>query len=221
MKRFTLKSVSVIAAFFIGISVSNSCGESPGETKTENPITENPSTQELWAAIQALQSEVSGLKTVVAELETEASQHPADVAELETEMSGLKTVVVELESEVLLFKADVAELESTVSRLEDEVAALKSSNDDGGSTDSGEFLVDGLWFSRNGHVSSKTDRLFGDPDCVYEYDGYGRMKSYTYNYSSGNAIKYSYSYSDKTVIMTTTNTSNGNTTTSVAEYRYY
>lgn len=55
MKRNILKMFAVITAFFIGISINNSCGESK--------IDDGRSVQDLWNAIYALQAEVNALKT--------------------------------------------------------------------------------------------------------------------------------------------------------------
>lgn len=54
MKNSVLKLVAVIAAFLIGVSINNSCGE-PG-------VEETPSAQELWNIVRQLQSEVEELK---------------------------------------------------------------------------------------------------------------------------------------------------------------
>lgn len=35
MKRYALKSIFVIAAFFIGVSINNSCGESQADESTQ------------------------------------------------------------------------------------------------------------------------------------------------------------------------------------------
>lgn len=54
MKRNTLKLLAIVAAFFIGVSINNSCGESKNDGST--------SVQELWNAIHALQAEIKALK---------------------------------------------------------------------------------------------------------------------------------------------------------------
>lgn len=63
VKSKILKTVSVIAAFIIGISVNNSCGESDD--------TGNPSTYELWQTIHTLSAEISHLKNDIQQLRTE------------------------------------------------------------------------------------------------------------------------------------------------------
>lgn len=54
MKRNTLRLLAMVVAFFIGVSINNSCGESKNDGST--------SVQELWNAIHALQAEIETLK---------------------------------------------------------------------------------------------------------------------------------------------------------------
>lgn len=60
MKHFTLKSVLVIAVFFIGVSINNSCGESPMDEDSS-----------IYNSIRALQNEVTNLKQEIKRLDSE------------------------------------------------------------------------------------------------------------------------------------------------------
>ncbi len=61
MKHFTLKSVLVIAVFFIGVSINNSCGESP--------IDDNLSS--MYNSIRTLQNEVTNLRQEIKRFDSE------------------------------------------------------------------------------------------------------------------------------------------------------
>ncbi len=61
MKHFTLKSVLVIAVFFIGVSINNSCGESP----IDNDLSS------MYNSIRTLQNEVTNLKKEIKRLDSE------------------------------------------------------------------------------------------------------------------------------------------------------
>ena len=61
MKYFTLKSVLVIVIFFIGVSINNSCGESP--------IDDNLSS--MYNSIRTLQNEVTNLRQEIKRLDSE------------------------------------------------------------------------------------------------------------------------------------------------------
>ena len=63
MKQFTLKSVLVIALFFFGVSINNSCGESP--------IDDNLSS--MYNSIRTLQNEVTNLRQEIKRLDSEIS----------------------------------------------------------------------------------------------------------------------------------------------------
>lgn len=60
MKRFAFKFISVIAAFFIGVSINNSCGESPMDEDSS-----------IYNSIRALQNEVTNLKQEIKRLDSE------------------------------------------------------------------------------------------------------------------------------------------------------
>lgn len=61
MKHFTLKSVLVIAVFFIGVSINNSCGESP----IDNDLSS------MYNSIRTLQNEVADLRREIKRLDSE------------------------------------------------------------------------------------------------------------------------------------------------------
>ena len=143
MNRNVLKSVAVVAAFLVGVSINDSCGDSPygGDTA------------ELWSSVRSLTEEV---------------------AELRTENKDLR---------------------DEIARLKKEVADLGN----GEGNTSGEFLVDGLYFDRNGFVSSKPKKSSGDPSTEYRYDGQGRCLEQAVYYSLGTTVRLTYSYSGKNV----------------------
>lgn len=138
MKRNILKLFAIVAAFFVGVSINNSCGESKMETETHG-----------------------------------------------------------------------------------------TGNGPGGSND--EILIDGLYFNRNGNVSSKPVKItYLDSngkttvEFIYVYDNQGRVQQYTYQ-SLGIKQVNTYKYSGKKVIITTTTTHDNNpdlnsTSQSVTEY---
>lgn len=138
MKRNILKLFAIVAAFFVGVSINNSCGESKMETETHG-----------------------------------------------------------------------------------------TGNGSGGSDD--EIPIDGLYFNRNGNVSSKpvkTTHLDSNGKTTYEfiyvYDNQGRLQQLTQQSSSSKMVN-TYKYSGKKVISTTTTTFDNNpnlnsTTQIVAEY---
>lgn len=68
MKRSVLKTVAVITAFIIGISVNNSCGGSYGGT-----MSDDPEIQKLWNALNKQAAEIKQLKSQVAALQTGSS----------------------------------------------------------------------------------------------------------------------------------------------------
>lgn len=149
MKHFTLKSVLVIAVFFIGVSINNSCGESP--------IDDNLSS--MYNSIRTLQNEVTNLR-------------------------------------------------QEIKRLDSEISALKSTS--GGSqsgTACSEKYIDGLYFDRNGMVSSKINTSTNNQNKGYNkyiYDAQGRLIEIEYipQQSTGVTGKQSYEYSGKTVTYT-------------------
>lgn len=138
MKRNILKLFAIVAAFFVGVSINNSCGESKMETETHG-----------------------------------------------------------------------------------------TGNGSSGSDD--EILIDGLYFNRNGLVSSKPIKITNFDsngktiyEYIYIYDNQGRVQQYT-SQSSDHKIVYTYKYSGKKVISTQTITYNNNpnlnsTTQIVTEY---
>lgn len=138
MKRNILKLFAIVAAFFVGVSINNSCGESKMETETHG-----------------------------------------------------------------------------------------TGNGSSGSDD--EIPIDGLYFNRNGYVSSKpikTTYLDSNgkttDEIIYVYDNQGRVQQYTYQ-SLGMKQVNTYKYSGKKIIVTQTVTVNNNpnansTTQIVTEY---
>ncbi len=61
MKRFAFKFISVIAAFLIGVSINNSCGESPIDDSLSS----------MYNSIRTLQNEVTNLKKEIKRLDSE------------------------------------------------------------------------------------------------------------------------------------------------------
>lgn len=57
MKRNILKLFAIVAAFFVGVSINNSCGESKTSTSSDASV------RDLWEAIRALRTEIETLKT--------------------------------------------------------------------------------------------------------------------------------------------------------------
>ena len=121
MKRNILKLFAIVAAFFVGVSINNSCGESKMETETHG-----------------------------------------------------------------------------------------TGNGSSGSDD--EIPIDGLYFNRNGFVSSKPIKSTDfdsngktGTETIYVYDNQGRVQQYTFQ-SSDYKIVYTYKYSGKKVISTRTTT---------------
>ena len=100
-------------------------------------------------------------------------------------------------------------------------------NGSSGSDD--EIPIDGLYFNRNGYVSSKpikTTYLDSNgkttDEIIYVYDNQGRVQQYTYQ-SLGMKQVNTYKYSGKKIIVTQTVTVNNNpnansTTQIVTEY---
>lgn len=168
MKHYSLKSILVIAAFFIGVSINSSCGESP--------IDDNLSS--MYNSIRMLQNEVSNLK-------------------------------------------------QEIKRLDSEIASLKaSSGGSQGDTASGEKYIDGLYFNRNGMVSSKIKKISQDNgNSKYIYDNRGRLIEIESNsyLSNGQTSKQSivYEYSGRTVLYKFTSISDTYTSTSQTTYEYY
>lgn len=138
MKRNILKLFAIVAAFFVGVSINNSCGESKMETETHG-----------------------------------------------------------------------------------------TGNGSSGSDD--EIPIDGLYFNRNGYVSSKPIKTTNFDsngktiiEMLYVYDNQGRVQQYTYQ-SLGYKQVNTYKYSGKKVITTTTTTDDNNpnlnlTSQTITEY---
>lgn len=166
MKHYSLKSILVIAAFFIGVSINSSCGESP--------IDDNLSS--MYNSIRTLQNEVSNLK-------------------------------------------------QEIKRLDSEIASLKvSSGGSQGDTASGEKYIDGLYFNRNGMVSSKIKKISQDNGGYkYIYDNQGRIIEIEYDIYQPNetSSRQLYRYSGKTVLYTNTTTTGTYTSTYQLTYEYY
>jgi hypothetical protein len=167
MKTNIFRAAAVVTAFLIGVFINNACGE-PGtpEAPNNNQTATGGTTEELWAAVQALQSEVADLKA--------------------------------------------------------EISELKAAGGNPGGGSGGEFFVDGLYFSRGGHVDSKLKRYYFDTyELSYTYDAQGRISSYTS--SSDNHVSINtYTYSGKTVTIQSEDTANGGTPTySTTTYEYY
>ena len=136
MKRNILKLFAIVAAFFVGVSINNSCGESKMETET--PGTGNGS----------------------------------------------------------------------------------SGSDD-------EIPIDGLYFNRNGYVSSKPIKTtYFDSngkttlEFIYVYDNQGRVQQYTYQSLDMKQVN-TYKYSGKKIIETQTVTINNNPNTTQIVTEYY
>lgn len=138
-----------------------------------------------------------------------------DVAALKEEVSTLKEEILSLnvEPEISALKEETATLTARmtgmggeIERLNTEVAALKSTGGgSGGSSDCGEFCVDGLYFNRDGHISSREKRDFvddGSSRTEYYYDNQGRITKYGSINDNGVSLFYTYDYSGKTVTVT-------------------
>lgn len=121
MKKTLLNIVAISVAFFLGISINNSCADSD-DYRTPR---EDASIEELWAVVNTLKAEVDSLTLKMKALEDGES--------------------------------DIA---------------------------SGEFFVDGLWFSRDGYcispLLSMTDKsgTNSESKTIYRYDDFGRVIGY-------------------------------------------
>ncbi len=182
-------------AFLVGVTINYSCGDSPSEPNgpiTSGELPENPSLDDLTDAILALQHDMAALgaenedlKEQVATLESkvEALEDGADqggddrIDELETEVEGL---------------------EEQVATLESKVEALETAAGEQGGGNSGEFEVDGLWFGRDGHVSSRIKEW---DQREYYYDTQGRISKTIYYYAHYTSTT-TYNYSGKTMTLT-------------------
>ncbi len=254
MKYNLLKSIAVIAAFLVGVAINHSCGESTTDDsvpsangqelwniiralqtevstlKTEvSTLKEELSALDMDKDIATLRTEISALKEELAALNTST-----DVAALKEEVSTLKEEILSLnvEPEISALKEETATLTARmtgmggeIERLNTEVAALKSTGDgSSGNSDCGEFFVDGLYFSRNGIVSSKYKRGITHDEYSY-YDEHGRIIR-TENHSNGYSIITTYEYSGKTVTRALSSiydpsvfpNSENTTTTTINEY---
>lgn len=136
MKRNILKLFAIVAAFFVGVSINNSCGESKMETETHG-----------------------------------------------------------------------------------------TGNGSSGSDD--EIPIDGLYFNRNGYVSSKPIKTtYFDSngkttfESIYVYDNQGRVQQYTYQSLDMKQVN-TYKYSGKKIIETQTVTINNNPNTTQIVTEYY
>lgn len=151
MKRNILKLFAIVAAFFIGVSINNSCGESKNDGSA--------SVQELWNAIHALQAEIKALKPT---------------------------------------------------------------------GETGETLIDGLYFNRAGSVSSKPKAITVDGkapmEYMYVYDNKGRIQQQTTYLVNVWRMITTYEYYDKKVITTAVTTYDNSpalNTTSKTVTEYY
>lgn len=165
MKHYSLKSILVIAAFLIGVSINNSCGESPIDNNLSS----------MYNSIRALQNEVTNLR-------------------------------------------------QEIKRLDSEIAILKASGGgSGGDNVSGEKYIDGLYFDRNGMVSSKIKNVIYDSgsNVKYIYDNQDRLVEIEYIWSSTNKQSSVYKYSGKTVLILGTTILDTNQSTSQTTYEYY
>lgn len=72
MNRNVLKSVAVVAAFLVGVSINDSCGDSPygGDTA------------ELWSSVRSLTEEVAELRKENTDLRDEIARLKKEVADL-------------------------------------------------------------------------------------------------------------------------------------------
>lgn len=134
MKRNILKLFAIVAAFFVGVSINNSCGESKMETETHG-----------------------------------------------------------------------------------------TGNGSSGSDD--EIPIDGLYFNRNGYVSSKPIKTTyfdsnGKTTLEFIYDNQGRVQQYTYQSLDMKQVN-TYKYSGKKIIETQTVTINNNPNTTQIVTEYY
>ena len=142
------------------------------------------------------------------------------VRTLRTEIATLKTETSSLKEQVAQLKAEVAALKSTDSNSG---GSQGNTGGSGSNSDCGEFFVDGLYFYRNGIVSSKYKRV---NEQEYYYDNQGRV-SRTESHTNNSSSITTFEYSGKTEIRTTTITydstiyPNLESTTSTIVYEYY
>ena len=74
--------------------------------------------EKILEILGVIQSDVSGLKTDVADLKTDVAGLKNDVADLKTDVAGLKTDVADLKTDVAGLKNDVADLKTRVTKIE-------------------------------------------------------------------------------------------------------
>ncbi len=114
-----------------------------------------------------------------------------------------------LTSEMTVLKDENAKLKEEVTRLSEKIEQLENSGllgDGSGGIDSGEKLIDGLYFNRAGMVSSKIKSQDLRGNIEFLYDSQGRFIGYPPTTINGITTTTSITYSGKTVTHTNTST---------------
>lgn len=206
MKRTIWKTLAVIAVFSIGASINSSCGGSHIDENT-------PPSGEIWETVNNLVAEVSQLKKDNEQMKEEIRQLRENNGNTESDGSDILAEVEQLKKDNELIKEEIRQL-----REDNENTEINGD----------DRLIDGLYFSRTGYVSSKSKRWSSDSyDYTYEYDEQGRIQKQTMTmyvdgltYSNGTTV-YNYSGKTVTIISTTTYTNpekEGYTSTTIYEY---
>lgn len=116
----------------------------------------------------------------------------------------------ELSDSMRTVLTDMAALREEIARLHAEIADLKAQNGldptgEGlpGDADSGEKLIDDLYFGRDGHVSSKIRKIDAPQNTTeYIYDDQGRLSAVCTAPVNGTSSVATYEYSGKVVTYT-------------------
>ncbi|MCH5329019.1 MAG: hypothetical protein J1E02_08350 [Coprobacter sp.] len=222
MKRNVFKSIAVIAAFLIGLSINESCGDTPfdDDNRTTTQSGENSGnasqdipatgdTEELWQYLRNLTAQFDSLKQETQQLKQENLQQKQESEQLKQESNRQQQEIAQLKTEIDNLKQ----------------------NGSTSSTSGGEFYVDGLYFSRSGNINSRlktwhSNATVGGFNYEYTYDSQGRIQSYK-NIYNGFTQTNNYNYSGKTVTITQRTEydpsvyPNQPNTTSTLTYEYY
>lgn len=172
MNKRIIQTIAILFAFFIGVSINSSCGNdnyggdnipNGGNTSYDDDITNGD--------INILREELLSFKSDIRE---EISSLKSDIESYENEISKLQSEIADL-------KTKIADLESNDSN---------GGNSNGDENTCGEFMVDGLWFNRDGNINEKVKIHCGtyDPGSRYAskyeyhyfYDDYGRVSKIEY-----------------------------------------
>ena len=186
--KTTIRIAIILSAFFIGVTINNSCGDLPNNNPNGSIDTGNPHVD---ALLNSMLSEISELKSKVATLENNSGG------------SGDGTQLNSLQSEI-------AELKGKVTTLENSSGG--STEVDGmlvGPYGIANSIKKGTYYSAEGNVSSI---------YTYEYDNYGRTSSYSINHPTQPQSNSSYTYTYQYKKSTQTNTSTGKVSSVIEYY---